>query len=345
MNLNDRERNKYRLLATIAVLLMLMLVIHNITVINSAKLTFIRIAALLSTDTVVAAIYYFFVIPVLFVLDGKTKYPEIQKWAVRKPGQFLLLKINSTISEYAKETTKEQEFKLLKNKAAFMELRSQINPHFLYNTLEAIRSEALDQNAPDVAKMTKTLSEYYRYNIGTYREVVSLREELRNIINYVKIQQYRFDDKFSLEIFIKEEDSDCFNYQILKLTLQPIVENSIYHAFELSSKKGLLKISAAITKKNMIITISDNGCGIDDLTLEKITNSLSDDSGSQLQNAASETGSIHSGTGIALANVNNRIKLYFGDEYGLVIRSVKNIGTDVEITLPIVSASSSGDML
>lgn len=340
MNIKYTEKKKYRFLIVTAFLFLLMTIIYNITVISCRGLS----VNLLISDCFIIVIYHFYIVPVLFILHKRTNYLLIKKRADSRRSQFLLQKIQNIVSEYTKETTKEQEFKILKNKAAFMELRSQINPHFLYNTLEAIRSEALDQNAPDVAKMTKTLSEYYRYNIGTYRELVSLREELRNIINYVKIQQYRFDDKFSLEISIKEEDSECFNYQILKLTLQPIVENSIYHAFELSAEKGILKISAELTGNHLIITISDNGCGIDDITIEKINHSLLADPTSHTNNIRREDGGSQSGTGIALANVNNRIKLYFGDDYGLVIRSTKNMGTDVEITLPIISASTGGNV-
>lgn len=221
-----------------------------------------------------------------------------------------------------------------KKQAEYLALQNQINPHFLYNTLEGIRSEALLAGVDSIAEMTEALSTFFRYTISQINNLVTLEDELANIENYYYIQQFRFGDKLELSIeYIHDEDmddSDILLYRLPKLTLQPIVENSIYHGIEEKIGKGHLKIRITATAENLIIKISDDGMGIEGEKLKALNNKLKALTLDDVNPNTSAKG------GIAIMNVNNRIKLLFGEMYGVYIYSQPGVGTDVEITLPVV---------
>lgn len=219
---------------------------------------------------------------------------------------------------------------LSKKQAQYLALQNQINPHFLYNTLEGIRSEAICAGVESVANMSEALATFFRYTISNIDKMVTFEDELANIENYYNIQRYRFGKKLQMEIDYGE-DLSILNIQLPKLILQPIVENAVYHGIEHKLGQGILKIKAEYTEKRMVIKVMDNGMGMDEKKLEELnskllTNSLDD---------IDESGQKKKG-GIAILNVNNRIKLLYGEEYGVFIQSTKNVGTDVEITLPVI---------
>jgi two-component system sensor histidine kinase YesM len=219
-----------------------------------------------------------------------------------------------------------------KKQAEYLALQNQINPHFLYNTLEGIRSEALFAGIDGVAQMTEALSSFFRYTISNVEHLVTLQEELRNVENYFIIQQFRFEDRLSIDIKIDSEDeNELLVAKIPKLTLQPIVENSIYHGLEQKLGPGIVHIKVEATKDRLIVTISDNGLGISEDKVAKLNHKLRAVSIDDMQPEIAAAG------GIALVNVNSRIKLLFGDEYGLYIYSILNEGTDVEITIPYMT--------
>lgn len=222
-----------------------------------------------------------------------------------------------------------------KKQAEYLALQNQINPHFLYNTLEGIRSEALIAGVDSIAEMTEALSTFFRYTISQVNNLVTLEDELANIENYYYIQQFRFGDKLELGIeYIHDEDmedADILLYRLPKLTLQPIVENSIYHGIEEKIGKGHLKIRITATKENLIIKISDDGMGIEGDKLKALNRKLQALTLDDVNPKTSAKG------GIAIMNVNNRIKLLFGEKYGVYIYSQPGVGTDVEITLPVVT--------
>ena len=230
------------------------------------------------------------------------------------------------------QISRQQEFDSLNNRSNFLALQSQINPHFLYNTLESIRGEAVISGTPLIARMLKTLSKYYRYNVGSSDNLVSLHDELENVKNYVAIQQFRFEDRISLDIRIDPEDKSCMDYMVVKLSLQPIVENSIYYGLEPKNEKGHINIDIRQTPHRLVITVSDNGVGIKPEKLAVLNEQLT-------ANAPADSGS-HRGSGIALSNINQRIRLCFGEEYGMIVRSIPGCGTDTEINLPIVQATA-----
>jgi len=227
----------------------------------------------------------------------------------------------------------EQLFHMNKRRAQYLALQNQINPHFLYNTLESIRSEALVAGLYDMADMTESLATFFRYTIAKVENLVTIEEELQNCETYFSIQRYRFGDRLKLEIQCAPEDrNEIYHCRIPKLTMQPIIENSIIHGTELKIGTGHLVIYLERTEKRLLIRISDDGIGMDEETLMRINEKLGKGSLGIAKQERETKG------GLALVNVDNRIRLLFGDEYGLHVYSIPNVGTDVEISLPAISS-------
>ena len=221
---------------------------------------------------------------------------------------------------------------LNKRQAQYLALQNQINPHFLYNTLESIRGEALIAGLDGVADMTEALAKFFRYTITKVENLVSVEEELDNCETYFGIQKYRFGDRLRLHIeYDPEEYEQIMNCRIPKLTLQTILENSIIHVTELKLGSGNLYIRFACTQDRLIICVSDDGVGMDEETLAALNRKLGRANDS-LGTSEEEKG------GIALVNVTNRIHLIFGDEYGMHVYSVPGRETDVEITIPLTES-------
>lgn len=241
------------------------------------------------------------------------------------------------LSELEEKLQDEYSVRMVDKQAKLSALQSQINPHFLYNTLECIRSEALLYDCDSIARMAKALASFFRYSISKKENIVTLREEFNNIENYFLIQSYRFDDKFSFEILAAPEDREAYSCLIPKLSLQPIVENAIFHGLETKPDKGKVTIRVEMTEKNVIIIVSDDGVGIGREELERMRDSLKNSRKETDQEGKSPG---ERGNGIALTNVSQRIKLIFGEDYGLNLYSTKGIGTDVEIILPIMTDKS-----
>ena len=223
---------------------------------------------------------------------------------------------------------RQNTLQLSTKQAEFLALQNQINPHFLYNTLESIRGDALAAGMENIANITEALSTFFRYTITETRNLVSLREELDNVKNYFVIQQYRFGDKLSIAVNIVDEAASILNLQCPKLFLQPIVENAVFHGLERKSENGLVSIRVEIIDQEVHIDISDNGVGMQEEILSKLNGELNRVSaGAIVENKKG---------GIALKNVCRRIKLLFGEQYGIHVSSIIGIGTKVEVTLPII---------
>lgn len=217
-----------------------------------------------------------------------------------------------------------------KREAQILALQNQINPHFLYNTLETIRSEAIMNGAVNAGTMAEALATFFRYTISNLDYLVQIEDELENIQNYFTIQHYRFGNKIGIKITYDEEDKNILRLYIPKLIMQPVVENAIYHGIEQKLGAGQVTISISYTKQNLDIMISDDGIGIKDTELSEINNRLWTDSENYGYEKSEKSG------GIAIRNVNQRIKLLFGEEYGIWLNSIYGIGTDVHIKLPVV---------
>lgn len=212
--------------------------------------------------------------------------------------------------------------------AQYLALQNQINPHFLYNTLEGIRSDALLLGVTNIANIVESLGVYFRYTISKIDRLVTLDEEMANLKNYLVIQNYRFGDKIKMIEIYDECDSSIRQCLIPKLILQPFFENSIIHGLENRVEKGTIKIRFSRTEDNLLINIEDDGVGIPEDLLNKINCGLDRVSMDEEINEES------SGGGIAIKNVNNRIKLLLGSQYGIKFRSVLGFGTSVDLVLP-----------
>lgn len=247
-------------------------------------------------------------------LSGDTAYARMIKLAV---------------AQLAAREIRDSNAEMFDRQAELRALQSQINPHFLYNTLESIRAQALLDDNDEVAKMVEALASFFRYSISRKGNLVTLRDELANIKNYIVIQRYRFNNRFSLEIDIDEEDEVAYDYLIPRLIIQPVVENSIYHGLEDMMEGGKVTIEVIVTDCKLVLTISDNGKGMDGRALRELNEKIH---AGDLYAGNANAKNVH--TGIALPNIHKRIQLLFGGQYGLNVYSTPGQGTDVEITVP-----------
>ncbi len=233
--------------------------------------------------------------------------------------------LNSLLSTLEELAARESRAILMKKQAELDALQSQINPHFLYNTLESIRGQAMVYGIREIEMMTKALANLFRYSISNEGNTVPFSSELKNIENYLLIQQCRFSNKFEK---IEKIDRDTLDCLIPKLLIQPLVENAIHHGLEPKFGRGILTIKAYRTNTRLVIQVIDDGLGIEEKKLARINEIL--------RRGADTQEMQESGMRIGIVNVNERIRLAYGREYGLKIYSTENVGTNVEITLPVI---------
>lgn len=225
--------------------------------------------------------------------------------------------------------------KALDAEVALYALQSEINPHFLYNALEVIRNCAIKRGADEISDISLALASIFRYSISRPGEVATLEDEINNVRNYIKVQQYRFPDRFEITYDVDETDTSIMNCKLPVLTLQPIIENALNHGLEAKTGKGKITLRVIATDRRLAIIITDTGGGISAEKLETLRSNLN--SGFVLNNNLSRR-HLNQKSGISLNNVNNRLKIYFGDEYGLTVTSVEGKFTTVEIVVPKVLA-------
>ena len=207
-------------------------------------------------------------------------------------------------------------------------LESQINSHFLYNTLEAMNSIAEVEEIPGVAIMSKSLGDMFRYAIKTDSELVSVRDELQHVFNYISIQKIRWEDQIS---FVCDIPEVLQQYKVLKLILQPLVENGICHGLEGKGGKGVLSVTGALKDNVLRFAIKDDGVGMTPEQVESLKALLA-------QEPHFEELGRRSKAGIGLKNVHSRIQLYYGLEYGLSIKSMPGSGTEITVAVPLRQA-------
>ena len=216
------------------------------------------------------------------------------------------------------DKVKEDERKM--RKADLRLLQEQIQPHFLYNTLDTI-VWLIESNEPDEAvTMVVTLSDFFRESLSKGKEFISIKEEEKHISSYLQIQEMRYRDILEYDIQL---DQVIYKYQILKLTLQPVVENALYHGIKYKRAKGCIHIHGEKEGDIIRLTVRDDGVGMDEEELAQLRQ--------QIEKPCQETEK-----GFGLANVNERIHMYFGYEYGMKIESEKGKGTTVEIVIPAI---------
>jgi two-component system, sensor histidine kinase YesM len=213
------------------------------------------------------------------------------------------------------EQIKDDEQKI--RKSELKALQAQINPHFLYNTLESIIWLSDDKQHEKVKDMVSALSKYFRIVLSKGKETITIEEEVEHIKNYLVIQKIRYSSMLDYEVNV---DEDILHYHTLKVLIQPIVENAIYHGIKSKYGGGKVTVNAYGQDDDIKIIIEDNGIGMKPMTLKNIFS------------PSSSKQSFRGGVG--MSNVNERIKLMYGEEYGLAITSKRRVGTTVIITIP-----------
>lgn len=195
-------------------------------------------------------------------------------------------------------------------------LQAQINPHFLYNTLDAIGWMCEEERSKEAVEMVNALARLFRISISRGHELIPIRSELQHAESYLQIQSHRYKNQFSYSFDVQEE---CLDYLCNKITLQPIIENAIYHGINGLVDEGEIRISCRADGDDILFTVEDNGTGMEP---------------EQVQAILRKERSDH--TGIGIKNVNDRLKIYFGPAYGITIDSVPDEGTRVYIRMPKV---------
>ena len=229
----------------------------------------------------------------------------------------MIADIDNLTSRVYESRLEQEQLRTRQREAEFKMLASQINPHFLYNTLESIRMKAYAAGDAEVADMVKMLSKLMRRNTEIRDTLVSLRSELTLTEYYLKIQHYRFGDAIRYKFWVDEGAEDL---TILPLLLQPIVENAFVHGLKDRRAGGQITVRLELGE-NLRITVADNGCGIPAQKLAEIRRQLS---------AYDPASQSH----IGVANVNQRIQLYYGAAYGITVESEDGRGTQVTLNLP-----------
>ena len=244
-------------------------------------------------------------------------------WIWRKCTRLFEKPFDSLLDEADEAFQNKYKAENMRTKAEMHALQSQINPHFLYNTLENIRATALMRDAEDIAVLTEALSAMFRYSISSPGETATIREELKNVNNYLLIQKYRFPGK--INYYEEIEDPESLDYRLPVLTIQPIIENAVNHGVEMCTGEGCIRFKMFMTDYHLVIRISDNGAG---MTQEMIR--------SVMAGKARNNGEDRYSTGIAVGNVIDRLELYYKQKGLLTIESDGlGLGTSVHITLPV----------
>ena len=225
--------------------------------------------------------------------------------------------INSLLKENYLVKLKEQETEI-------NSLQAQINPHFLYNTLDTIGWQATIAGYEHIAKMISSLGSILRYGISRPNEVVNVEDEFLQIENYLHIQKCRYEDRFEAELIMAPETK---TKKIHKLMVQPLVENSITHGLEARESNGILRISSQILNEELVIKVYDNGCGIEPEAIKRIMSGEFDISKKKSSN-------------IGIFNVRKRMELYYGEKYGLEIISKIGEFTEIILRFPIINEGS-----
>lgn len=226
--------------------------------------------------------------------------------------------IQKLTSVVVNEQVQKEKLHTRQKEVEFKMLASQINPHFLYNTLETIRMKAMVNHQPEIVELVKMLAKTMRYHIQVTEQLVALKAELQMVEYYLKIQEYRFGDRITSSVEV-DPDVDR-NALIMPLIIQPFVENAFVHGLEEKDKDGKITVHVSMSGEDIQIVIWDNGEGMDYFQLGKLRQSLHEENTDQSH--------------IGVHNVNQRIKIFYGEDYGIQIESKRKLGTKVTLRLP-----------
>ena len=235
----------------------------------------------------------------------------------------MTLKTNfEQIDNLMKTTLRQQEEK---RKNELDALQSQINPHFLYNTLDSIVWMIEGGKNVDAVFMITQLASLFRISLSRGKTIIPIKDEIKHARNYMNIQKVRYKNEFTVTFDIDEQIND---YYTVKLIIQPILENAIYYGVEGMDGDGEIKVSGRIDGNDIYLEVEDNGIGIPKEQIELIMKE--------------DAKAIHRGSGVGIANVDKRIRLRFGDEYGISIDSEPDEGTKVTIHIPAIKREDEG---
>lgn len=232
----------------------------------------------------------------------------------------MICRIDSLINEVYVAELKVKNFELKTKEAQIHALQSQINPHFLFNSMESIRSNLLKKHDFETSDIIENFARLLRKSIDWTSDNIPLQQEIELVEHYLKVQKFRFRQKLEYDINI---DPQFHHILIPKFSLQPLVENAIYHGIEMKRNGGNIQIYCEIVEPNLKIIIRDNGIGINEVDLEKIKERLFR---WEEESSSDKIGAL---------NVHQRLKMFYGDEYGLEIDSSQDLGTTVSILIPI----------
>jgi two-component system sensor histidine kinase YesM len=231
----------------------------------------------------------------------------------------VLIRMSSSIESLIEKNIREEK---LKRRAELTALQAQINPHFLYNTLESMNWFAVRKKEMEISDVLTNLGKFFRISLSNGSPFIPLSQEMEHIRSYLNIQKFRYSNRFDSHMDVLPEIMSIY---IPKLILQPIVENSLIHGFKNKEGMGTISIRAVTEGQDLLITISDDGCGLDEEQQVKLLNNLSG------------TKSNEQTTGYGIKNIHDRIQLSFGSQYGLSLKSTLGEGTVISLRLPQVA--------
>ena len=262
------------------------------------------------------------------IKDGETQL-RVQPVGWSQELTTLGTEFNEMLDRMQVMAQEELQHKMLVERTEYKMLQAQINPHFLYNTLDTMSGIANAQNCPMVSGMCHSLSAIFRYSLNMTDELSTVQNEMAHVRNYLYVMDVRNGSTIAYDYQI---DSDTLADQMPRICIQPVVENALTHGLRnVRRKDKKLLIRSEHVKENLVITVQDNGAGMDAESMNRLLD----------QNDMKR---VESGISIGILNVNARLKRLFGEKYGLHIESTAGEGTTVTITVPAVSTENSGDM-
>lgn len=248
----------------------------------------------------------------------KTERPQLFSYELN----FIVEKIDDMIENIKLLQDENLKIQILHRETRLKALQNQLNPHFLFNTLNCMIGMARLYHAVEIEKMGLCMARITQYSLSQ-NLITTVKSELEVIGDYLNIQQTRFPDRFVFKIDVDEK---LLDRNILRFSLQPIVENAIKHGLEPLEEGGKLTISGKLSGNDAIFNITDNGVGFEPEAFSKLKNILRSESRERI---------VSNGCGIGILNINNRIRLYYGDDYALNIENIKNGGASVTVQMPL----------
>jgi len=262
------------------------------------------------------------------IKDGETQL-RVQPVGWSQELTTLGTEFNEMLDRMQVMAQEELQHKMLVERTEYKMLQAQINPHFLYNTLDTMSGIANAQNCPMVSGMCHSLSAIFRYSLNMTDELSTVQNEMAHVRNYLYVMDVRNGSTIAYDYQI---DSDTLADQMPRICIQPVVENALTHGLRnVRRKDKKLLIRSEHVNENLVITVQDNGAGMDAESMNRLLE----------QNDMKR---VESGISIGILNVNAHLKRLFGEKYGLHIESTAGEGTTVTITVPAVSTENSGDM-